>query len=308
MKSIFLLLITAAVIFFFIVAHRIFSTRKVVMISGSRQARLQQMLMNQKEGNERKGFSIKELARRVGKNVRSTFYGKSRADFIKNMLIPPVVTAVVAVLNHLYLSLPAHWVILVSLILFYPGYAKILVTKRKKLFLLEFGEALITFNGAISSGRTFLQAMSDFSAMRKGMLAQEFGVISRRLNRGESPDQVFTDSWSRYPYREYYFFIVAVLLNINSGGRLKEVLAKLQKTIASNIAMESKMLSMTSEMRMASKITGAIPFVFLLLLKFISPDNFNFIFETASGRMLLYYLLGSELTGIVVLKYLMRNI
>ncbi|AUX94019.1 type II secretion system F family protein [Mixta gaviniae] len=308
MKSIFLLVIIAAAIFFFIVAHRIFSTRRVVMVSGSRQARLQQMLMNQKEEGERKRFSVKELARRLGKSAYSTFYGKSRADLIKNILLPPGLTMIVAVLNHLYLSLPAHWVMVVTLSCFYLGYAKILVTKRKKLFLIEFGEALITFNGAISSGRTFLQAMADFSVMRKSMLAEEFGVISRRLNMGESPDRVFTDSWSRYPYREYYFFIVAVLLNINSGGRLKEVLAKLQKTIASNIAMESKMLSMTSEMRMAAKITGAIPFVFLLLLKFISPENFNFIFETESGHMLIYYLLGSELAGIVVLKFLMRNI
>lgn len=68
------------------------------------------------------------------------------------------------------------------------------------------------------------------------------------------------------------------------------------------------MLSMTSEMRMSSKITGAIPFVFLILLKFISPENFQFVLEDQQGRVLLYYLIGSEVTGLLVIKFLMRKL
>lgn len=68
------------------------------------------------------------------------------------------------------------------------------------------------------------------------------------------------------------------------------------------------MLSMTSEMRMSSKITGAIPFIFLVLLKFISPENFQYVLEDEDGRILLYYLIGSEVVGLLVIKFLMRKL
>ncbi|WP_241625029.1 type II secretion system F family protein [Rosenbergiella epipactidis] len=254
-----------------------------------------------------KDIIIKNIRNKLA-GVRYVFVADSPFEFIKRVLVPIGFVLIVQIININYFNFPSLPIILVLTPFSYIVWYKILLKKRKKVFEVDFTESISSINGAISSGRTFLQAMDDYSKNNNNHLAKEFGVITRRLNFGDNPEVVFFDSWKVYPYKEYYFFIVAILLNINSGGRLREVLGKLQRSLASNTAMEKKMLTLTSEMRMASKITGAIPFLFLILLKFISEDNFNFIFEDPRGNILLYYLLGSVSTGILIIKFLMRKI
>lgn len=241
-------------------------------------------------------------------SIKHVFIADNLLDLIKRVTVPIALVIVVQVINVNYIHFSSTIVLLAVTPLSYVLWYKILLKKRKKTFEIDFTESISSINGAISSGRTFLQAMDDYSKNNNNELAKEFGIITRRLNFGENPEVVFFDSWKVYPYKEYYFFIVAILLNINSGGRLREVLSKLQRSLASNTAMERKMLTLTSEMRMASKITGAIPFLFLMLLKFINEENFNFIFDDPKGNILLYYLLGSVGFGALVIKFLMRKI
>jgi len=250
---------------------------------------------------------LKIISHKV-ESIKNIFIVDSLYDLVKRITVPLGVVLIAQVINVNFFNFPSLPILLsltpISYILWY----KILLKKKKKVFEIDFTESISSINGAISSGRTFLQAMEDYSKNNNNQLAKEFSIITRRLNFGDNPEVVFLDSWKHYPYKEYYFFIVAILLNINSGGRLREVLGKLQRSLASNTAMEKKMLTLTSEMRMASKITGAIPFLFLILLKFISEDNFNFIFDDPRGNFLLYYLLGSVALGALVIKFLMRKI
>ncbi|WP_241647751.1 type II secretion system F family protein, partial [Rosenbergiella metrosideri] len=231
---------------------------------------------------------LKIISHKV-ESIKNIFIVDSLYDLVKRITVPLGVVLIAQVINVNFFNFPSLPILLsltpISYILWY----KILLKKKKKVFEIDFTESISSINGAISSGRTFLQAMEDYSKNNNNQLAKEFSIITRRLNFGDNPEVVFLDSWKHYPYKEYYFFIVAILLNINSGGRLREVLGKLQRSLASNTAMEKKMLTLTSEMRMASKITGAIPFLFLILLKFISEDNFNFIFDDPRGNFLLYY-------------------
>ena len=299
-----------AVLVLWLVLQRNQSTRKALSRSGQRRQTLQSLISH--KGGENTQATLPSrlrhimLARLAG--VCRIYYAGNPVMLMKNLAFPALGATGVIVLNGLYIGFPDSWVAGIAgpgcFVVFY----SILKKRRRKQFSADFSEALTTINGAISSGRTFLQAMSDYSQSRDNMLAEEFRMISRRLNLGEPAEAVFMESWQHYPYREYYFFIVAILLNINSGGRLREVLAKLQRSIASGIAMEKKMLSMTSEMRMSAQITGAIPFIFLILLKFISPENFDFVLHDERGKVLLYYLIGSELFGLMVIKFLMRKL
>ncbi len=294
---------------FFFIIRRKKITNIAVSHRGNRLKNLRSLLGG-KDNETAQDSWIKTLGLSITGKVFSAvqvFNGGSTPLFIRNLMVPVVISLMLILVNKMYIGFPAHWIaIAVIPIAFMTCYA-ILNKRKRKQFNIDFSEALTTLSGAISSGRTFLQAMSDYATLSDNALSREFGIIGRRLNMGEDAEQVFYDSWKRFPYREYYFFIVAILLNIQGGGRLKEVLIKLQKAISTGIAMEKKMLAMTSEMRMAAKITGAIPFVFLILLKFISPENFEFVLFNESGKVILYYLLGSELIGMLIIKFLMRG-
>ncbi|WP_241608345.1 type II secretion system F family protein [Rosenbergiella epipactidis] len=310
MKNIYIIFIIISFLFALMVWLRVKKTRHIFQKNNDRKNVL--MMLVGKDFSVSTKESLKDI---IIKNIRNklagvkyVFVADSPFEFIKRVLVPIGFVLIVQIININYFHFPSLPIVLILIPFSYIVWYKILLKKRKKVFEVDFTESISSINGAISSGRTFLQAMDDYSKNNNNHLAKEFGVITRRLNFGDNPEVVFFDSWKVYPYKEYYFFIVAILLNINSGGRLREVLGKLQRSLASNTAMEKKMLTLTSEMRMASKITGAIPFLFLILLKFISEDNFNFIFEDPRGNILLYYLLGSVATGVLIIKFLMRKI
>lgn len=299
-----------SVFFVLMVFLRIKKTRHIFS-SGTDRKNLLMTLAGKEYSVTRKESLIQNILKSIShqiESIKNVFIVDSLYDLIKRVTVPLGVVLIAQIINVNFFNFPSLPILLSLTPVSYIFWYKILLKKKKKIFEVDFTESISSINGAISSGRTFLQAMEDYSKNNNNSLAKEFSVITRRLNFGDNPEVVFLDSWKHYPYKEYYFFIVAILLNINSGGRLREVLGKLQRSLASNTAMEKKMLTLTSEMRMASKITGAIPFLFLVLLKFISEDNFNFIFDDPKGNILLYYLLGSVGFGALVIKFLMRKI
>ena len=309
MRTLFILVIVFGLLCLLLLAQRRKITRHAMLFRGRRKRSLQ-LLLGQSPSPHRDAL-LQQAGRLITEKIvryLSVLEPHNKPLFLRNLLIPVMACSAIALVNMLYINLPASWLLTPTIPLVFIVWHAMLAKKKQKQFNENFMEALTSIGGAVSSGRTFAQAMQDYALTSSTPLGAEFGTVSRRLNLGESPEQVFNDSWRRYPYRQYYFFIVAVLLNISSGGRLKEVLAKLQRAIASSVATEKKMLTMTSEMRMSAKITGAIPFVFLILLKFISPENFDFVLYDEKGNYILYYLLGSELIGIVVIRFLMRGV
>ncbi|PAF51707.1 hypothetical protein BKH43_00245 [Helicobacter sp. 13S00401-1] len=177
-----------------------------------------------------------------------------------------------------------------------------------KDFESNFPEALVLINGAISSGNNINQALKDAENQLHGVLKQEFSIITRALNVGDDPARIFEASYKRLPFKTYYFFLTALLVSLQSGARLKEVLGRLSMANQRAKAIEKKKNAMTSEARMSSKITAAIPFIFLFLMKFISPENFDFVMHNEEGRYILYYFLGSEFVGVLIILFLMRKI
>lgn len=241
-------------------------------------------------------------------NYVELFRFRQRNVLIRNILLVAGVIAGVQVLNRYVFHQSPLIMAGASSIL-----ALIVVERVERVVLHNsfqqvFPEALAVINGAISSGSSIVQALADCGAVMPEPLGEELSRISRRLNMGDMPERVFRSSCHRLPYKEYYFFTVAIMVNMKSGAKLREVLLRLGKTVANAKAMESKKKAMTSEVRMSSKITAIIPFIFLFALQYLSPINYEYVMHNPDGRYILYYFLGSEATGIMMVMFLMRKI
>jgi tight adherence protein B len=132
--------------------------------------------------------------------------------------------------------------------------------------------------------------------------------MGQRLQLGEPVDDVFQKSCRRFPYPSFYFFIICLRANIQRGGQLKEIMTRLNRMMFNARAMDKKKLAMTAEARMSVKIVAAIPFLFLFLLQYLSPENYEFVMFHPSGRPILYYVLMSEFIGISIIWALMRKV
>lgn len=178
---------------------------------------------------------------------------------------------------------------------------------HRRHFEDAFPEVLSVVNAAVSAGNSIHQALHRCGEGIEGGLGKDFNRIDRRLNLGEDPERVFNDTWRIYPYREFYFFVIVMLVSIQRGGQLRTLIGRLSRIVNNSKTTERRKKAMTSEARASAKIVSAIPLLFFLGMKYFSPENFDFVVNDPIGRYILYYVIGSELLGMAIIWALLRR-
>lgn len=199
------------------------------------------------------------------------------------------------------------WVPVLASIFSFFGY-RFLVTRRRRDFENTFPDALNILMSAVTAGDSLMQAISYVGEVMHNPIGREFKLMGDRLKLGESPEVVLKRSCKNYPYSEFLFFTVTLRANIARGGQLKGVLARLIRVLVDARTLEKKKMAMTSEARISAKIVAAIPLIFMVILNQINPSNVDFVLHDPEGRVVLFYVLGSELIGLFIVWLLVRGV
>ena len=241
-------------------------------------------------------------------DVQSHIMGRQRSVFLLHVVVIILMQGGFLYLNAEYIQLEP--LIVQPVVLLLTTYALYLRSKKKmrQQFESTFSEALNVINSSLRAGNSVIQGIGQCGQKLEGILGEEFRQVAQRLEIGESPESVFMDSWKRLPYREYYFFIVTVLINMKGGGQIREVMSRLSSLISSSRIMERKKYAMTSEARMSVKILAAIPIGFLIFINFQSPQNMDILLHNPTGQIIFYYSVGSILFGLFVVWLMMNKI
>lgn len=180
--------------------------------------------------------------------------------------------------------------------------------KLKKEFYDAFPEALNTITGIVSSGSAITTSFKACGNSIEGVVGRTLKEVDNRIEIGDNIEGVLMNSYQRLPFPEYYFFILTVMVNLDSGGELKEVLNRLTKMLANNRLLVKTRDGKTSELRMTMTILGCMPFGFILMLKLISPTHYDYLMDTSVGRGILYYVIGSVVIGVILIKGMINKI
>ncbi|MGI9947855.1 type II secretion system F family protein [Vibrio hyugaensis] len=180
--------------------------------------------------------------------------------------------------------------------------------KRRITFEKTFPDALNILMSAVTAGESLMHAFSFVGDNMDGEVGREFKEMGDRLKLGESAEQVLLRSCKAFPYPEYIFFTITIRANINRGGQLKNVLARLIRILVDARTLETKKMAMTSEARISAKVVAAIPVAFALMVNQVSPDHINFILSDPNGRWILYYVVGSEVLGLFIVWLLVKGV
>ncbi|WP_339387730.1 type II secretion system F family protein [Vibrio caribbeanicus] len=191
------------------------------------------------------------------------------------------------------------------LILF--GYSY-LAKKRRREFENTFPDALNILMSAVTAGESLMHAISYVGEVMDNSIGREFKQMGDRLKLGETTESVLQRACKNYPYPEFLFFTLTIKANSDRGGQLKGVLARLIRVLVDARGLEKKAMSMTSEARISAKIVAAIPLLFTVLINYVAPSNVDFLLNDPSGRMVLFYVVGSEVLGLLSIWLLIRGV
>ncbi|GAB2651566.1 type II secretion system F family protein [Vibrio panuliri] len=183
-----------------------------------------------------------------------------------------------------------------------------LQNRERRQFEEAFPDALNMLTSAVSSGESLMHAIMYVGKTLDTEVGKEFKLMGERLQMGETPESVFRKACKRFPYPTFHFFVITVNANLQRGGQLKEVITRLNRLMFDARTVEKKKYSLTSEARTSAKIVAAIPFLFLWMLQYLSPENYEYVMFNPDGRVILYYVLISEFIGIAIVRKLMKGV
>ncbi len=180
--------------------------------------------------------------------------------------------------------------------------------REANMFEEAFPDALNMLASAVSAGESIMHAIMYVGKSLDGDVGAEFKIMGERLQLGESPDEVFRKSCERFPYPSFQFFVITLRANMHRGGQLKDVISRLNRLMFDARTVDKKKYALTAEARISAKIVGVIPFLFLLFMQYMSPENYEYVMFHPDGRPVLYYLLVSEAIGMLIIWKLMRGV
>lgn len=163
--------------------------------------------------------------------------------------------------------------------------------KRKDEFLKLFPDAIDMMIRGVKAGLNIGRIMKLVSVESKDPVASEYRIISQKLDLGVEPEKVLQEAADKIDLEEFRFLVVALVLQMENGGMLGEILANLSSIVRKRLELGLKLKAMSAEARMSAIVLSALPFLFAGVMALLNPAHLTTFIDTSSGKTLLKIML-----------------
>jgi tight adherence protein B len=118
--------------------------------------------------------------------------------------------------------------------------------------------------------------------------------------------EAMVNLFRRFPLPDLQFLIAAILVQKETGGNLAELLDKTAAVLRSRIQLQQKVRVYTAQGRMTGAILIALPFVSFILLNIVRPGYTAPLFETETGRKMIYGTIVSMALGTIFIRRIIQ--
>ncbi|MDO9279768.1 MAG: type II secretion system F family protein [Polaromonas sp.] len=178
--------------------------------------------------------------------------------------------------------------------------------RRLARFEAQLPEALDLMLRALRAGHSFASALQMVGEEMSDPVASEFSTVHDEVNFGVAVEQALTNLTARVPLTDLRYFVVAVLIQRESGGNLTEVLGNLSRLVRERLKLRSKVKVMSADGRLSAWILTLMPFALAALMNAFNPDFMAPLWTDPMGVVMLQYLLTMTVVGVVVMQKIIR--
>ena len=180
--------------------------------------------------------------------------------------------------------------------------------RAKRLVKLEqqLPDALDLLARALRAGHAFGAGLQMIGEEMAEPIAGEFRFVHDEVNFGVSLEQALSNLCGRVPVTDLRYFVVAVLIQRDSGGNLTEVLANLSRLIRERLKLFWHVRVLSAEGRMSAWLLSLMPFAIALLMTVFNPDFMAPLWHDPIGVTIVRSMLLSMACGILLLRKIIR--
>ena len=146
----------------------------------------------------------------------------------------------------------------------------------------------------VRAGQTMSQALQAVADEFAQPVAAEFAYCYEQQNLGLSAEAALRDLARRTGLLEVKIFVLAILVQQQTGGNLAEMLDKLAVVIRERARIRGKIKTLTAEGRLQAIVLLALPVFLLVVLMILNPTYTGVLLEHTN---LLIAVLVSEVLG-----------
>jgi len=181
------------------------------------------------------------------------------------------------------------------------GYVASTRHKRFRAFEKNFPEALDLLARAVRAGHAFTTGLEMIGKELPEPLAGEFRIAFEEQNLGLPLKDALLNLSERMPLIDVRFFVVALLIQKESGGNLAEILDSLAYVIRDRFRIYGEVRVKTAQGRLTGGILIALPPIVGLLIAGLNPTYLRPLFFDPSGPYLLVAAGTLQVVGSVLL-------
>lgn len=159
--------------------------------------------------------------------------------------------------------------------------------RKKTAFLQQFPEAIDMMIRGVKAGLNIGRIMKLVSIEAQEPVASEFTTISQKFDLGVEPEKVLTEAADRVGLEEFRFLVVALILQMENGGMLGDILQNLCDIVRKRLELNLKLKAMSAEARMSAIIISVLPFIFGGIMALVNPSHVQEFFKPGPGKTLL---------------------
>jgi tight adherence protein B len=160
-------------------------------------------------------------------------------------------------------------------------FAYVYVKRRKRMdkMMSQLPDAFELMARVIRAGQTMSQSIQAVADEFDAPLSAEFAYCYEQQNLGLAPEASLRDLGRRTGLLEIKIFVLALLVQQQTGGNLAELLDKLSFVIRERSKIQGKIRALTAEGRFQALVLLALPPVILLAIMFFNPDYAKVLFR-----------------------------
>jgi tight adherence protein B len=178
------------------------------------------------------------------------------------------------------------------------------IAKRRRMAKLtqQLPEALDSIVRSLRTGFALSMAFEMVAKEFSAPISTEFRKINEENKLWVSMKDSLENLLHRCDNMDMKLFVTSVLIQLEVGSNLTEVLDKLSYTIRERFKLKGHIKALTAEGRLSGWMLGVLPIFMGLIIYYISPNYIEPLFNTPMGNIILYAAGGLVIFGALVIK------
>jgi len=173
---------------------------------------------------------------------------------------------------------------------------------RLRKFLRQLPEALDLIARSLRAGHTFQVGLKMVGEEFADPMGTEFDKTLAEINFGAGIPEALKNLAQRVDCPDLHFFVVAILIQRETGGNLAEIAENIAQLIRKRFELQDRVRALAAEGKLSAIILFALPFVLALGLSVMNPKYLGVLFTDPIGKGMLGVAAVIMVIGAIIIK------